>query len=192
MGSLILLIYSANIHYFSAKYGVTPIFITIFLSGFARGILNPAQVALMGQLVPRNLYSNAAIWNSANWQVAAVMGPAIGGMVYGYWGIIPAYSLVLGFYSLSLFMIMFIKSGRHEVVTTAEGVFIRIRSSIDFVFKTPELLGAFTLDMFAVLFGGAVAMLPVFASDILFAGPQGLGLLRGCCYKGNNSSSLHP
>jgi MFS family permease len=180
LGSLILLIYSANINYFSAKYGVTPIFITIFLSGFARGILNPAQVALMGQLVPRNLYSNAAIWNSANWQVAAVMGPAIGGMVYGYWGIIPAYSLVLGFYVFSFFMIMFIKSGRHEVVETAEGVFTRIKSGIDFVFKTPELLGAFTLDMFAVLFGGAVAMLPVFASDILFAGPQGLGVLRAC------------
>ena len=180
LGSLILLIYSANIQFFSAKYGVTPIFITIFLTGFARGILNPAQVALMGQLVPRNLYSNAAIWNSANWQVAAVMGPAVGGLVYGYWGIIPAYSLVLGFYTLSFFMIMFIKSGRHEVVETAEGVFTRIKSGIDFVFKTPELLGAFTLDMFAVLFGGAVAMLPVFASDILFAGPQGLGLLRAC------------
>ena len=58
--------------------------------------------------------------------------------------------------------------------------FIRIRSGISFVFKTPELLGAFTLDMFAVLFGGAVAMLPVFASDILKVGPQGLGLLRAC------------
>ena len=180
LGSLILLIYSANIQYFSAKYGVSPIFITIFLTGFARGILNPAQVALMGQLVPRNLYSNAAIWNSANWQVAAVMGPAVGGLVYGYWGIIPAYSLVLGFYTLSFFMIMFIKSGRHDVVESSEGVFTRIKSGIDFVFKTPELLGAFTLDMFAVLFGGAVAMLPVFASDILFAGPQGLGLLRAC------------
>lgn len=180
LGSLILLIYSANVGYYSAKYGTLPIFITIFFTGFARGILNPANVALMGQLIPRNLYANAAIWNSASWQVAAVMGPAIGGLVYGYWGIIPAYSLVLGFYSLSFFMIMFIKSGRHEVIETEEGVFTRIRSGISFVFKTPELLGAFTLDMFAVLFGGAVAMLPVFASDILFAGPQGLGLLRAC------------
>jgi MFS family permease len=180
LGSLILLIYSSNTEYFAVKYGVLPIFITIFLTGLARGILNPAQVALMGQMVPRNLYSNAAIWNSANWQVAAVMGPAIGGLVYGYWGIIPAYSLVLGFYSLSFFLIMFIKTGRHEVKETTEGVFTRIRSGINFVFKTPELLGAFTLDMFAVLFGGAVAMLPVFASDILFVGPQGLGLLRAC------------
>jgi MFS family permease len=134
----------------------------------------------MGQLVPRNLYANAATWNSANWQMAAVLGPAIGGMVYGFYGIIAAYTLVLSLYTLAFFMIMFVKTGIHQVVTTAEGVFTRIRSGIDFVFKTPELLGAFTLDMFAVLFGGAVALLPVFASDVLFVGPQGLGLLRAC------------
>ena len=180
LGSLILLIYSSNTAYFTAKFGILPVFFTIFLTGLARGILGPAQVALLGQLVPRNLYANAATWNSANWQVAAVLGPAIGGMVYGFWGIIPAYSLVLGLYTLSFFMILFIKVGKHEVVETTEGVFTRIRSGIDFVFKTPELLGAFTLDMFAVLFGGAVAMLPVFASDILKIGPQGLGLLRAC------------
>jgi MFS family permease len=180
LGSLILLIYSTNAAYFSARFGVFPIFITIFLTGLARGIISPAQVALLGQLVPRNLYANAATWNSANWQVAAVMGPAIGGLIYGFWGIIPAYSLVLGLNVLSFFMIMLLNVDKHEVIETAEGVFTRIRSGIDFVFKTPELLGAFTLDMFAVLFGGAVAMLPVFASDILLVGPQGLGLLRAC------------
>jgi MFS family permease len=180
LGSLILLIYSSNAAYFSAKYGIIPIFFTIFLTGLARGILSPAQVALMGQLVPRNLYANAATWNSANWQLAAVLGPAIGGLIYGFWGIIPAYSLVLCLNVLAFFMIMLIKTGMHTVVETSEGVFVRIRSGIRFVFRTPELLGAFALDMFAVLFGGAVAMLPVFASDILFAGPQGLGLLRAC------------
>jgi MFS family permease len=180
LGSLILLIYSSNTAYFTAKFGILPVFFTIFLTGLARGVLGPAQVALLGQLVPRNLYANAATWNSANWQVAAVLGPAIGGMVYGFSGIIPAYSLVLGLYTLSFFMIMFIKAGKHEVIETTEGVFTRIKSGIDFVFRTPELLGAFTLDMFAVLFGGAVAMLPVFASDILKIGPQGLGLLRAC------------
>jgi MFS family permease len=180
LGSVILLIYSTNAAYFSSKYGLFPVFFTIFLTGLARGIISPAQVALMGQLVPRNLYANAATWNSANWQVAAVLGPAIGGLVYGFWGIIPAYSLVLGLYILSFFMIMLVKSRRHIVIESTEGVFVRIKSGIDFVLKTPELLGAFTLDMFAVLFGGAVAMLPVFASDILLIGPQGLGLLRAC------------
>lgn len=179
-GSLLLLIYSSNAEYFSAKFGIMPIFATIFITGLARGILGPAQVALMGQLVPRNLYANAATWNSANWQVAAVLGPAIGGLIYGFWGIIPAYSVVLIMNILAFFMIMFIKTGKHTIVETGEGVFTRIRSGIRFVFKTPELLGAFALDMFAVLFGGAVAMLPVFASDILHAGPQGLGVLRAC------------
>ncbi len=179
-GAIILLIYSTNIEYFSSRYGVYPIFITIFLTGVTRGIISPAQVALLGQLVPRNLLPNAATWNSANWQMAAVVGPALGGLVYGFWGVVPAYSLVLSLYILSFFMIMFIKVKKHEVIESDEGVMARIRSGIDFVFQTPELLGAFTLDMFAVLFGGAVAMLPVFASDILHIGPQGLGLLRAC------------
>lgn len=180
LGSTILLIYSSNTEFFTERFGIFPVFITIFLTGLSRGILQPAQVALMGQLVPRNLYANAATWNSANWQMAAVLGPAIGGMVYGFHGIIAAYTLVLSLYSLAFFMIMFVKTGIHQVVATTEGVFTRIRSGIDFVFKTPELLGAFTLDMFAVLFGGAVALLPVFASEILLVGPQGLGLLRAC------------
>jgi MFS family permease len=180
LGSVILLIYSADTVYFSQRFGIFPLFITIFLTGLARGIISPAQVALLGQLVPRNLYTNAATWNSANWQLAAVLGPAIGGMIYGFLGIVPAYSLVLSLYSISFFVLLFIKIGKHEVAETTEGVFTRIRSGINFVFSMPELLGAFTLDMFAVLFGGAVAMLPVFASDILFIGPQGLGVLRAC------------
>lgn len=180
LGAIILLIYSFNTAYFSGIFGIYPLFISIFLTGLARGILSPAQVALMGQLIPRKLYANAATWNSANWQMAAVMGPAIGGMVYGFIGIVPAYSLVLALYSFSFLTLLFIKIERHKFNETEEGVFSRIRSGISFVFKTPELLGAFTLDMFAVLFGGAIAMLPVFASDILFIGPQGLGLLRAC------------
>jgi MFS family permease len=180
IGAVILLVYSINIDIFFPEYGVFPIFITIFLTGLTRGIISPAQVALFGQLIPRNLYANAATWNSANWQMAMVLGPAIGGMVYGFWGIIPAYSLVLGFFIIAFFLIMLIQTKKHDVLESTEGVLTRIKAGINFVFQTPELLGAFTLDMFAVLFGGAVAMLPVFASDILHIGPQGLGLLRAC------------
>lgn len=180
VGAISLLIYSTSIVYFSSRFGVYPVFIAIFLTGLARGIMSPTLVAMLGQLIPRNLYANAATWNSANWQMAAMLGPAIGGLIYGYLGIISAYSIVLVFYLFSFGMILFIKSSKHEVVDAAEGIFTRIRSGIVFVFKTPELLGAFTLDMFAVLFGGAVAMLPVFASDILKTGPQGLGILRAC------------
>ncbi len=112
LASLVLLIYSSNESYFSAKFGILPIFAAIFLAGLARGVLGPAQVALMGQLVPRNLYANAATWNSANWQVAAVLGPAIGGLVYGFRGVVTAYSLSLSLYTLSFFMIMLIRVGQ--------------------------------------------------------------------------------
>jgi MFS family permease len=179
-GAISLLVYSIYIDYFAARFGIYPVFIAIFLTGLSRGIMSPTLVAMMGQLVPRNLYANAATWNSANWQVGAMLGPAIGGLIYGYAGIISAYSIVLAFYVFSFSMILFLKISKHEVVNAGEGIFTRIRSGIDFVFKTPELLGAFALDMFAVLFGGAVAMLPVFASDILKTGPEGLGLLRAC------------
>jgi MFS family permease len=180
VGAISLLVYSIHIEYFSSRFGIYPIFIAIFLTGLSRGILSPTLVAMLGQLVPRNLYANAATWNSANWQVAGMVGPAIGGLVYGYTGIIPAYSIVLAFYIISFVMILFIRNPIREIMDTGEGIFTRIRSGIEFVFKTPELLGAFALDMFAVLFGGAVAMLPVFASDILKTGPQGLGILRAC------------
>jgi hypothetical protein len=180
VGSLLLLMYSTNSGYFYEKYGIFPVFITVFLTGLSRGVLGPAQVAFMGQLVPRNLYANAATWNSANWQLAAVTGPAVGGLVYGFAGIVQAYSLVVALFTFSFFLIMLIKCDKHQVAHTGEGVFDRIKSGVRFVFLTPELLGAFALDMFAVLFGGAVAMLPVFASDILSVGPQGLGLLRAC------------
>nr|MCU0409481.1 MFS transporter [Bacteroidales bacterium] len=97
-GAAILLIYSTDAAAYSARFGIFPILIAIFLTGLSRGIIAPAGVALLGQLVPRNLYANAATWNSANWQVSAVLGPAIGGLVYGFAGIIPAYSLVLALY----------------------------------------------------------------------------------------------
>ena len=180
IGASILLIYSSKIDYFYPRFGIFPIFITIFLTGLTRGIIAPAQVALIGQMVPRKLYANAATWNSANWQLATVLGPAIGGMVYGFRGIIAAYSLVLTLYFFAFFMIMFIRTEKHVIPEISEGVMERIRNGIKFVFQTPELLGAFALDMFAVLFGGAIALLPVFASDILHIGPQGLGILRAC------------
>ncbi len=179
IGSVVLTLYS--IPYFNgyARFGTLPIFAAIFLTGIARGVLMPANTAIMGQLVPRSLYTNAATWNSINWHIAAVMGPAIGGLIYGFFGIISAYSAVFVFYAASFLLIMQIKTTHvQQVLAESEGMFIRIGQGIRYVFKNRVLLGAFSLDMFAVFFGGAVSMLPVFASDILKIGPQGLGMLR--------------
>ena len=182
IGSLILTVYSIPSLNMQLVYGVVPIFVTIFITGLVRGILMPAHTALLGQLVPRNKLTSASTWSSTVWHIAAVLGPAMGGLIYGFFGIIPAYTLVFLLYLLCAVILLFIKSpGKVPLIEgAAEGIFERIKEGIVYVFHRRVLLNAFALDMFAVLFGGAVAMLPVFASDILKVGPEGLGFLRAC------------
>jgi MFS family permease len=181
-GSGLLAVYSIPSLHLQEWLGVLPIFITVFLTGLVRGIVMPANVALLGQLVPREHLAGAATLSSTTWEVAAVTGPAIGGLIYGFFGIIPAYLTIFSFFLICTIFLFFLKSQGKVVSThtTNEGIFARIKEGIGYVFKSPVLLGAFTLDMFAVLFGGAVAMLPVFASDVLKVGPEGLGILRAC------------
>jgi len=183
LGSAILMAYSIESFHSFEHVGIWPIFITIFLTGLSRGILMPANTALLGQLVDKSQYANAATWSSATWQIAAVVGPAIGGLIYGFSTITVAYSSIFLLYLVSLFIFSRVQI-KHIVKAVVAGeeedMFSRIREGIRFVVKSPELLGAFSLDMLAVLFGGAVAMLPVFASDVLHVGPEGLGFLRAC------------
>lgn len=183
IGSGILMLYSIESFHSFERFGIWPIFITIFLTGLSRGILMPANTALLGQLVDKRDYANAATWSSANWQVGAVVGPAIGGLIYGFSSITVAYSSIFLLYLVSLFIFTRVQI-KHIVIPVIPGeeedMFSRIREGVRFVVKSPELMGAFSLDMLAVLFGGAVAMLPVFASDILHVGPEGLGFLRAC------------
>jgi len=182
IGSAILLSSSIDSEMTRFLAGTAPIFVTIFLVGLVRGILMPAHTALLGQLVPRELLTGAATWGSTVWQVAAVTGPALGGLIYGFFGIVPAYLLVFTFFLICVVLIFFIKSPGKVVrdENRDDRIFASISEGIRYVFKNQVLLGAFSLDMFAVLFGGAVAMLPVFASDILKVGPEGLGILRAC------------
>jgi len=182
IGSAILMLYSIEFFHSFERFGIWPIFITIFLTGLSRGILMPANTALIGQLVDKSNYANAATWSSANWQVAAVVGPAIGGLIYGFSSITVAYCSIFILYLCSLFIFsgVQIEHIANPILAGEEDMFSRIREGIGFVVKSPELLGAFSLDMLAVLFGGAVAMLPVFASDVLHVGPEGLGFLRAC------------
>jgi len=160
------------------KVGVIPIYLVVAVSGVARAYLYPAIIALMAQLVPRHLYTNSSTWNSTIWHIGAITGPAIGGMVYGFMGVRAAYLSVLLFLFLSFVLLLFVKNRPAPVYEKGETLLHRLSGGLKFVLKNQILLGAMSLDMFGVLFGGAVAMLPVFAAEVLKVGPEGLGFLR--------------
>ena len=155
-----------------AIYGV------VVVSGFGRSFLMPARQALGVELVPRELYGNAIAWRSGTWQLAAVLGPAIGGLLYASGGSTLAYAADITLMIAGLLAFAMI---RHRSVIRREHrepILRSLSTGIRFVWREQLILGALSLDLFSVLLGGATALLPVFADDILRAGPRGLGLLR--------------
>ena len=157
---------------------VLPIYGVVCVSGLARSFLQPARTALGAEIVPRETYTNAITWRSSLWQFAAVVGPAAGGMLYGFSGPRLAYIVETVFCAIALFLFGRIAYQRLPVERDESTMRENLTVGIRFLMKQPELLGAQLLDLFSVLFGGAPALLPIFASDILHVGPQGLGILR--------------
>jgi MFS family permease len=185
MCAVTLLFFTLPFIHFLGKGHVYPIYIVIAITGIARAFVAPAITAFFAQIIPRELFSNGIAWNSNVWHFAAVSGPAIGGLIYGFAGIIPAYSVVAVLMLIAIIMFSMIASRPLPVHNHHDSVMQSLTAGIRFVFKNQIMLGALTLDMFAVLFGGAVAMLPVFAKDVLHVGPQGLGILRAAPFAGS-------
>jgi len=157
---------------------VIAIYSVIFISGIARGFSIPSAFALLGQIIPKELYPNAISWNTTTWQVGAVAGPAIGGLLYGFLGVSLSYASVVTMAFIAIVLISFISKKPVPEITGNIPLGERLSAGIRFVFSNKIILSAMSLDMFAVLFGGAVAMLPVYAGEILKIGAEGLGLLR--------------
>ena len=157
---------------------VWPIYLVIFLSGIARSFLQPARSALGAELVPRELYPNAVTWRSSTWQFATVVGPAVGGLVYGFGSASLAYALDAVIMGISVLALAAMRHSPAQTAASGESFVESLTTGIRFVRRQPIVLGALSLDLFSVLFGGAVALLPVFAAEILHVGPQGLGILR--------------
>jgi MFS family permease len=162
----------------TAAIGTWPAYTVIFFIGLARGFYNPAQSSFWGQLLPKEKYINASVWNSSLWQVGAVTGPAIGGLCYAWIGAGWTSLIVCILIAIVLVAYMLIKNRPMPVVDRNEPVKEALRTGIKFFFSNQLLLSAVSLDLFAVLFGGAVALLPAFADQILHTGPEGLGFLR--------------
>jgi MFS family permease len=177
-GSLFLYWFAYDMSANLQLLGVWPLFAVIFLIGVARGFLAPAVNAFATQLVPKQIFANAATWNSSVWQLGAVAGPAAGGLFYAWFGPdVTAFISFLMMVASGIFYLL-IKPKPFVPANAEETIWQSLKTGIGFVMKNQVIVSAITLDMFAVLFGGAVAMLPVFADQVLHTGPDGLGYLR--------------
>ncbi len=155
------------------------IYAGVFMSGLARSYIMPASFSMLPRIVQRADIPSASAWMSSGFQVAAISGPAIAGIVYGGYGATVAWMLPAILMTVGAFVSWFIKI--HHTPRAAEfrePIFKAIRAGWAFIFSKPVLLSVMALDMFAVLFGGAVAMLPAFADQVLHIGSEGLGALR--------------
>lgn len=174
---------------------VWPIFALLFVIGTGRAFSGPASSALVPHLVPQEHFVNAITWGSAIFQLANIVGPALGGVLFTLplRGRLHGASLVYLFTLLAIVWFLMlvgslhVRPGRMEHREISREV---ILAGFHYVARTQVLLGSISLDLFAVLLGGAVALMPIFAQDILHAGPRGLGMLRAAPALGALAVSL--
>jgi MFS family permease len=161
------------------------IFSMIFCNGIARAFYGPATFTVYAHSIPKEVYPNGSTWSSSSWQVASIVGPAAGGLIYGYAGkimpglsgITATFSVIIFFLVISLVLVFFLRK-YPPVFVPKESIWKSLSEGIHFVFHNKMMIGAMSLDLFSVFFGGAVALLPVFANEILKVGAEGLGIMR--------------
>lgn len=154
------------------------IYAVIFLTGIARAFIGPIVPSMIPKIVKKVNLPNAITLNQATFLISSVCGHAAGGFLIEFYGIKWTLVAVIGFMILASFFFWKLKPQFSEHKKEEIKVMESIKEGVSYIFKTKEILGALCLDMFAVLFGGAVAMIPVFATDILKSGANGLGLLN--------------
>jgi MFS family permease len=154
------------------------IYLLVFAGGAVRAFLGPTIFALFSLLVPKRVYPNAATWSSSVWQMAAVLGPALAGFSISWIGVHWSMCLIFWFSLMAFLFLTRIPKKPILNPKIGEPVMDSLKEGVKFVWNTKVILGAITLDMIAVLFGGAVALLPIYAQDILKVGAEGFGILR--------------
>ncbi len=154
------------------------IYFLVFLGGIVRAFLGPTIFSLFALIVPKSVYPNAATWSSSVWQMGAVLGPALAGFSIHWIGVHWSMCLIFFFSLIAIITLTQIKRKPILNPKIGEPVLQSLKEGVKFVFSTKVILGALSLDMIAVLFGGAVALLPIYAQDILKVGPEGFGILR--------------
>ncbi|MDB5177414.1 MAG: Enterobactin exporter EntS [Candidatus Saccharibacteria bacterium] len=164
-------------NYINTSWVVPIIYLMIFANGVARAFYGPATFVIYTQSIPKEIYPNASTWSSSSWQIASILGPAAGGLIYGFFGITVTFIVILAFLAISLVLTYLLRS-YPPVFVPKESIWKSLSEGIHFVFNNKMMIGAMSLDLFSVFFGGAVALLPVFANEILKVGAEGLGIMR--------------
>lgn len=172
---------------------VAALFACVFFSGIARSFIVPSSFTLLSRIVPRTQMSAASAWMGSGFQLAAILGPALAGIIYGGYGahvawMIPLAALLIGF----VMTLLISKPHRqHRNMHKNEPALVSITAGWRFILGHKVLLSVMSLDMFAVLFGGVVAILPAFADQVLHTGSEGLGLLRAAPAIGSIATALY-
>lgn len=172
------------------KFVQLAIYFVIFCTGIIRAFSGPATSSILAQLVPKEILPNAVSWSSSTWLSASVLGHASAGFLVAYAGYTGTFILIMVYIAIAAFSIFQIE--RKPIVHSNKGqaTWESVKEGLRYVFSTKELLGAISLDMFAVLFGGAVALIPFFAGDILHVGAIGFGWLNAAADIGSISVIL--
>ncbi len=153
-----------------------PVFAVMLLFGLERAFMAPAVQSLAPNLIPPEDLSNAVAWNSSSWQAATIIGPVAGGLLYGL-GADIAYAVALALLLVSSVLVIMIPKPAQRM-SREKPTWTSLLAGFSFIRSEKIVLGAISLDLFAVLLGGATALMPIFARDVLTVGPWGLGLLR--------------
>jgi MFS family permease len=162
----------------------------IFCTGVLRAFLGPAAASIIAQIVPRPILPNAVTWSSGTWLSASVLGHASAGFLIAYTGYPGTFTLILTYLVIAAICMYQIERKPVLHKNTEQKTWESVKVGLRYVFRTKELLGAISLDMFAVLFGGAVALIPYFADEILHAGPIGFGWLNAAADIGSITAIL--
>jgi MFS family permease len=163
----------------SAEQGaIVFVYATLILLGTATAFYDPASSSLLSHTVPEDVFANAATWSSSSWQLAAVTGPALGGFIIALTGHATAVYIFDAIASGIYFCLLLFLHDRQVTRAHETPSFRSLAAGVSFVWRTKIILAAITLDLFAVLLGGATTLLPIYAEDILHVGPVGLGWLR--------------
>jgi MFS family permease len=166
---------------------VIAIYVMIFFTGIVRAFTGPIFGAIISSIVPRTHLQNAISWSQGTWLSASVMGHAMGGILIALIGIHYTLACIVILITASIFIMYQLKPKPASHLNIEQRTWESMKEGLRFVWKTKEVLGALTLDLFAVLFGGAVAMVPVFARDILKVGAEGFGMLNAAADIGSIS-----